>query len=104
LCGAKPVQLILRVEPRKLLARFDGVADIDEPLDHSATNAERESSLVFRRDVPCQRHRLAGILTLDGDRPHRPRFGRLRLRLAAARCNSEDGDCTRDRRQALPRA
>ena len=77
--GAQGVDFVLRVEAGEFLAGLDGVADIDEALDHAAADAERHRRGILGIDMPGQRDGFAGIGRLDRDRADRTWHRRLGL-------------------------
>ena len=95
--------VLLRVEPGEQLARLDGGSDIDRALQDLAVDAKTDIGLVAGLDLAGQRHRLAGLARLDGDRAHRPDLRRCGLFLLLAPRQSANQKNDTDRRRKLKR-
>jgi hypothetical protein len=64
--GAQRVQFVLRVEPGQYLVRLDPIADIHQPLEDPAADAERERRLVFGADLSGEHHGLGRAAQFGG--------------------------------------
>ena len=86
LCRSQRVQLILWVEFRQHLIRFDAIANAGQPFDDAPADAEGQSRLVFGVDLSSQDDQFANIAFLDGYGPNRPRFWSLGFCLRLTSC------------------
>ena len=83
--GAQAVLIVLGVERRQRVALLDPSADIHEPREHLAGDAERQIALVTRLDLADRVAVFADGFGIDNERADQPAFHRHVLRLAAGK-------------------
>src|SRR5262245_2324751 len=107
LCGTQRIELVLRIEPRHDLVRFEPIADIGRALDHAPADAKSQTRFVLSFYSPGKCDRFPALALNDGHRADRTHFRRGGFGLRSAgrqhHCRKEYKRRTRTNRMSEAR-